>query len=131
MCPATLMGRRRDNSTSDVKQQTGGDHRNEKRCASGREERQSQSGHWHQADDTTHVDDRLDTEPRRDSTGKDQPEELIYGITKALWSKKTRSLLDKGHPKGKAIRLETALKGVLIPVHPGAARYYKEVGMMK
>ncbi len=64
-------------------------------------------------------------------TGKDQPEELIYGITKALWSKKTRSLLDKGHPKGKAIRLETALKGVLIPVHPGAARYYKEVGMMK
>ena len=56
---------------------------------------------------------------------------LIYAITKALWSKKTRGLLDKGHAKGKAIRLETALKGVLIPLHPGAERYYKEVGMIK
>lgn len=64
-------------------------------------------------------------------TSKDQPEELIYAITKALWSKKTRGLLDKGHAKGKAIRLETALKGVLIPIHPGAARYYREVGLLE
>jgi hypothetical protein len=64
-------------------------------------------------------------------TSVDQPADLIYGITKALWSKKTRGLLDKGHAKGKAIRLETALKGVLIPLHPGAEKYYKEVGMVK
>ena len=64
-------------------------------------------------------------------TSKDQPEDLIYAITKALWSKKTRGLLDKGHAKGKAIRLETALKGVLIPIHPGAEKFYKEVGMIK
>ena len=59
-------------------------------------------------------------------TSIDQPADLIYGITKALWSKKTRGLLDKGHSKGKAIRLETALKGVLIPVHAGAAKFYIE-----
>ena len=64
-------------------------------------------------------------------TSVDQPADLIYAITKALWSKKTRALLDKGHAKGKAIRLETALKGVLIPLHPGAERYYKEIGMIK
>lgn len=64
-------------------------------------------------------------------TSIDQPEELVYGITKALWSKKTRSLLDKGHSKGKAIIVENALKGVLIPLHPGAERYYKEIGMVK
>ncbi|MEE9195369.1 MAG: TAXI family TRAP transporter solute-binding subunit [Alphaproteobacteria bacterium] len=64
-------------------------------------------------------------------TSKDQPDDLIYAITKALWSKKTRGLLDKGHAKGKAIRLETALKGVLIPIHPGAEKFYKEVGMIK
>jgi TRAP transporter TAXI family solute receptor len=64
-------------------------------------------------------------------TSVDQPEQLVYEITKALWSKKTRALLDKGHSKGKAIRLETALTGVLIPLHPGAERYYKEVGMIK
>ncbi len=64
-------------------------------------------------------------------TNADQPADLVYGITKALWSKKTRSLLDKGHAKGKAIRVETALKGVLIPLHPGAEKYYKEIGMIK
>lgn len=64
-------------------------------------------------------------------TSVEQPTELIYQITKALWNKNTRKLLDKGHSKGKVIRMETALKGVLIPVHPGAAKYYKEVGLMK
>jgi TRAP transporter TAXI family solute receptor len=64
-------------------------------------------------------------------TSAGQPAELIYDITKALWNKNTRKLLDKGHSKGKAIRQETALKGVLIPVHPGAEKYYKEVGLMK
>jgi len=64
-------------------------------------------------------------------TSVDQPTELIYEITKALWNKNTRKLLDKGHSKGKDIRMETALKGVLIPVHPGAEKYYKEVGLIK
>ncbi|WP_028464355.1 MULTISPECIES: TAXI family TRAP transporter solute-binding subunit [Nisaea] len=64
-------------------------------------------------------------------TGANQPEELVYEITKALWNKNTRKLLDKGHAKGKQIVLETALKGVLIPVHPGAEKFYKEVGLIK
>ncbi|MEK9751818.1 MAG: TAXI family TRAP transporter solute-binding subunit, partial [Rhodospirillaceae bacterium] len=64
-------------------------------------------------------------------TNVDQPTDLVYNITKALWNKNTRKLLDKGHPKGKVIRQETALKGVLIPLHPGAEKYYKEVGMIK
>lgn len=63
-------------------------------------------------------------------TSVDQPDDLIYEITKALWSEKTRGLLDKGHAKGRAIQLETALTGVLIPLHPGAERFYKEVGMI-
>ena len=57
--------------------------------------------------------------------------ELVYQITAQLWSKRTRVLLDKGHPKGKQVRLETALKGVGVPLHEGAARYYREVGLLK
>jgi len=64
-------------------------------------------------------------------TSEDQPADLIYEITKALWNDNTRKLLDKGHAKGKAIRKETALKGVLVPLHPGAEKFYKEAGMIK
>ena len=56
---------------------------------------------------------------------------LVYEITKALWSDKTRAALDAGHAKGKAIRKETALLGLGIPLHPGAEKFYKEAGLAK
>jgi len=64
----------------------------------------------------------------------DLEDDLVYGITKALWNSNTRKLLDNGHSKGKQITLETALKGVdvlEVPLHPGAERFYKEQGMIK
>jgi TRAP transporter TAXI family solute receptor len=67
-------------------------------------------------------------------THADQPEELIYGITKALWSDTARKLLDGGHPKGRAITPETALdgiEGIGVPLHPGAERFYREVGLLQ
>ena len=57
--------------------------------------------------------------------------DLIYEITKALWSDKTRAALDAGHAKGKAIRKETALLGLGIPLHAGAEKFYKEAGLAK
>ncbi len=60
-------------------------------------------------------------------------DELIYQITKAIWSKTARKLLDNGHAKGKVITLETALdgvKGIGVPLHPGAERFYREIGMI-
>jgi TRAP transporter TAXI family solute receptor len=64
-------------------------------------------------------------------TSAKQPDDLVYNITKALWSDKTRTVLDAGHAKGKVIRKETALAGAGIPVHPGAAKFYKEAGLLK
>ena len=67
-------------------------------------------------------------------TSSDQPEDLIYEVTKAMWNKTTRKLLDNGHAKGKVIRLETALKGIeglKVPLHPGAEKFYKEAGLIK
>jgi len=46
-----------------------------------------------------------------------------------LWSKSSRKLLDEGHAKGKQITLDTALQGIVVPLHPGAARYYEEIGI--
>jgi len=60
----------------------------------------------------------------------DQPEELIYGITKALWSPASAKLL-KNHAKGKDVTPETALAARGIPLHPGAERFYKEAGLLK
>ena len=64
-------------------------------------------------------------------TTSKQPDDLVYEITKALWSDKTRAAMDAGHAKGKEIRKETALSGVGIPLHAGAEKFYKEVGLLK
>ena len=64
----------------------------------------------------------------------DLSDELVYGITKALWNKNTRKLLDNGHAKGKQITAETALDGVSalgVPLHPGSEKFYKEAGLLK
>jgi len=58
-------------------------------------------------------------------------EELVYGITKALWNETSFRLLQNGHRKGEAITRKTALDGIGIPLHDGAKRYYKEVGLLK
>jgi TRAP transporter TAXI family solute receptor len=64
-------------------------------------------------------------------TSSKQSDDLIYNITKALWNDNTRKLLDSGHAKGKLIKKETATHGVGIPFHDGAARYYREAGLLK
>ncbi|BBK31760.1 hypothetical protein EDC65_0563 [Stella humosa] len=64
-------------------------------------------------------------------TNNKQSEDTVYKVTEALWNKNTRELLDNGHAKGKAILRDNAVKGVSIPFHPGAEKYYKEVGLLK
>jgi hypothetical protein len=64
-------------------------------------------------------------------TSDKQDANLIYEITKALWNGNSRKLLDAGHAKGKVITRENAVLGAGIPFHPGAERFYKEVGLLK
>lgn len=63
--------------------------------------------------------------------GAEADEDLVFGITSALWHENARKLLDSGHVKGKAITPETALDGIGIPLHPGAERFYREQGLLK
>ncbi|WP_246098792.1 TAXI family TRAP transporter solute-binding subunit [Paracoccus laeviglucosivorans] len=59
-------------------------------------------------------------------TSADQPEELIHDITRALWSPIHRRMFDAGHRRGESIQPANALMGITIPLHDGAARYYRE-----
>jgi uncharacterized protein len=55
--------------------------------------------------------------------------DIVYNITKALFENQAQ--LASAHAKGKEISIQTAVKGVSIPFHPGAVRYYKEKGVIK
>ena len=57
--------------------------------------------------------------------------ETVYQITKALFGKAAQDALAAGHAKGKFITKENAVKGVGIPFHPGAEKFYKEAGVLK
>lgn len=59
----------------------------------------------------------------------DASDDLIYAITKALWNEATGRLLEAHNPIGKQVRLEHALDGFSMPLHPGAKRFYREAGL--
>ena len=56
---------------------------------------------------------------------------MVYAVVKAMWSDKTRAVLDAGHAKGKLITPANALKGLAVPLHAGAEKFYKEAGLIK
>lgn len=56
-------------------------------------------------------------------------EDVVYNITKALFE--NQSELARASAKGKELSLETAVKGMSVPFHPGAAKYFKEKGILK
>lgn len=54
-------------------------------------------------------------------------EELVYQMTKNIFE--NLGELGSSHSAGKSIKLENALDGMPVPLHPGAARYLKEKGL--
>ena len=56
---------------------------------------------------------------------------LVYEIVKSLYSDAGQKAMGAGHAKGKFITKDNAVQGAGIPFHPGAARYFKEVGVLK
>ena len=63
------------------------------------------------------------------ATHADLPADIAYAVTKALYE--NVDILAKVHVKGKEITLKTALQSVSIPLHPGAARYFREKGIIE
>ncbi len=54
-------------------------------------------------------------------------EEIVYEMTKALFENLDE--LAQGHAKGKEVSAEKAVTGVSVPFHPGAKKYFKEIGL--
>lgn len=59
----------------------------------------------------------------------DLPEDLVYRFTKAIFDDLKQ--FHEAHSAAKSLTLETALAGNPIPLHPGAARFYREKGILK
>ena len=57
------------------------------------------------------------------------PDDTVYRMTKAMFDH--LETLYAAHNAARAIKRDNALKGMPIPLHPGAERYYREVGLLK
>jgi hypothetical protein len=60
-------------------------------------------------------------------TRDDIPEEVVYNVTKVIWE--NLATLQEIHGATKDMQLEIAVDGLGAPLHPGALRYYREVGL--
>jgi TRAP transporter TAXI family solute receptor len=60
-------------------------------------------------------------------TRDDISEEVVYNVTKVIWE--NLATLQEIHGATKDMRLEIAIEGLGAPLHPGAIRYYREVGL--
>lgn len=58
---------------------------------------------------------------------EDVPEDVVYLITKTVYE--NLPFLQGIHAATKAMSIERAIAGLPMPLHPGALRYYKEVGV--
>lgn len=61
------------------------------------------------------------------ATRADIGEDVIYAVTESLWGGLDE--LQRTHAATRSMSLDRALYGLVVPLHPGAARYYRERGV--
>ncbi len=62
-------------------------------------------------------------------TSSDVDEDIVYNLTKAVFENLEE--IKSMHPALANLTKETMLDGLTAPLHPGAEKYYKEVGLIK
>lgn len=60
-------------------------------------------------------------------TAADEDEEQVYQVTRTLWEH--RDEIAARHPAGRAIRADNVVRDTGTLFHPGAVRYYREIGI--
>ena len=61
-------------------------------------------------------------------TSADVPEDVVYAITKEVFENIDELKL---HPALEVLTRENMLQGLSAPLHPGAAKYFREAGLIK
>jgi len=62
------------------------------------------------------------------SANKDLSTDLVYSVMKALWSQKGMATMKTAHKSFAEMTLENGFKGASVPLHPGAVKFWKEMG---
>ena len=63
-------------------------------------------------------------------TRGDMPEDVVYNLTKAFWEQIDE--MGQAQKNLKGLKPEDAVKDIAgVPLHPGAERYYREIGVLK
>jgi hypothetical protein len=63
-------------------------------------------------------------------TREGEPDPLVYGLVRALFNPANHPGLAASHPSARGISLDSAAVNPPAPLHPGAARFYREVGKL-
>jgi len=59
--------------------------------------------------------------------GSHVEDDVVYDVLKTIYENKP--FLAGVHGSMKALNIKTALNGITVPLHPGAVKYYREVGI--
>ena len=62
---------------------------------------------------------------------KDVDADTVYNLLKALFSKEGLEYMVSVHKSAKAMSVENGIKGIVTPLHPGAEKFWKEMGVLK
>jgi len=58
-------------------------------------------------------------------------DKMAYDLLKALWHKSSQPMLAGGPANARQMSLASALNGLTIPLHPGAAKFYSEMKVLQ
>ena len=62
---------------------------------------------------------------------KNVPDDVVYKILKATFSKEGLAHMVNAHKSAKAMSIQAGGKGIVSPMHPGAIKFWKEMGVIK